>query len=89
MSGEAGGKAMSVKSGLEIVKLHEEYAAKLHELENAMTRLGEYSYTKGLLQTQIIALRDEMLALETTRFQPLDPVTVSTSSLGGHDFFVS
>ena len=74
---------MNVKSGLEIVRLHQEYNAKVTELEEAMSKLGGYGYTQAILEEQISKLRSDLTALEDTRFRALDPVVVVTSSLGG------
>ena len=79
----------TVRSGIEIVDLHDEYQAKIRELEEALLKLDEYSYTKSVLLAQLGRLRDELKMLETTRFQALEPVTVTKSALGGHDFYVS
>ncbi|MPM44336.1 hypothetical protein SDC9_91014 [bioreactor metagenome] len=74
---------MNVKSGLEIVRLHQEYNAKITELDEAMAKLGGYGYTQAILEEQISKLRSDLTALEDTRFKALDPVVVVTSSLGG------
>lgn len=74
---------MNVKSGLEIVRLHHEYNAKITELEEAMSKLSGYGYTQVILEEQITKLRADLTALEDTRFRALDPVVVVTSSLGG------
>lgn len=74
---------MNVKSGLEIVRLHQEYIAKMKELEEAVSKLSGYGYTQAILEEQLIKLRADLTALEDTRFQALDPVVVVTSSLGG------
>lgn len=78
-----------MRSGIEIVDLHDEFEAKIRELEEALIRLDDYDYTKSVLQTQLNKLRDELKLLETTRFQALEPVTVTKSALGGHDYYVS
>lgn len=78
-----------VKSGLEIVELYKEYEQKIKELKDAVAKLDNLGYTQSVLQAQLQKLRDDMIALETTRFQALDPVTVPKSALGGHEFFVS
>jgi hypothetical protein len=80
---------MNVRSGREIVELHKEYEAKIKEVEEAIVRLEDFGYTKSLLHSQLITLGEELKTLEITRFQALEPVTVSKSSLGGHDYFVS
>jgi len=78
-----------VKSGLEIVELYKEYEQKIKELKDAVAKLDNFGYTQSVLQAQLQKLRDDMISLETTRFQALDPVTVPKSALGGHEFFVS
>lgn len=80
---------MDVRSGREIVELHKEFEIKMKELEEAAARLEDLGYTKSLLHSQMIKLGEDLKALETTRFQALEPVTVPKSSLGGHDYFVS
>ncbi len=80
---------MDVRSGQEIVELHKEYETKIKELEEAAARLEDLGYTRTLLQSQIVKLGEELKALETTRFQAMEPVTVSKTTLGGHDYFVS
>jgi surfactin synthase thioesterase subunit len=80
---------MNVKTGLEIVGMHEEYAGRIKELEEAMAKLDDYGYTKIVLQTQLNNLREDVRVLENTRFQALEPVTVPKSALGGHDFYIS
>jgi hypothetical protein len=80
---------MEVKTGLEIVDLYRDYDEKIREIEDAVSRLMDYEYTKNVLQSQLARLRAEMKSLETTRFQPLEPVTVVKSSLGGHDYYLS
>lgn len=80
---------MNVRNGLEIVDQHKEYEAKIKELEEASTRLVDFGYTQAVLLMQLTKLRDELKVLETTRFQALEPVTVTKSALGGHDYFVS
>lgn len=52
-------------------------------------RLDDCGYTKSVLQAQLNKLRDELKMLETTSVQAFDPVTVTKSALGGHDYFVS
>lgn len=80
---------MNVKTGLEIVGMHEEYAGRIKELEEAMAKLDDYGYTKIVLQTQLNNLREDVRVLENTRFQALEPVTIPKSALGGHDFYIS
>lgn len=74
---------MSIKSGLEIVRLHHEYRTKVNELEEAVSKLGGYGYTQAVLEEQLHKLRAELTVLEDTRFQALEPIVVVTSSLGG------
>lgn len=74
---------MKIKSGLEIVRLHKEYKDKITELESAVEKLGGYGYTQAVIEEQLGKLRDDLTALEDTRFQALEPVVVVTSSLGG------
>lgn len=78
-----------MRSGHEIVGLHKQYEDKIRELEDASGRLADFGYTQSVLLAELTRLRDELKVLETTRFQALDPVTVTKSALGGHDYFVS
>jgi CRISPR/Cas system endoribonuclease Cas6 (RAMP superfamily) len=80
---------MNIKSGLEIVDSHRGYKDRIKELEEVLLRLEEYSYAKGVLQVQLAKLREELVALENTRFQTLEPVTIVKSALGGHDSYIS
>ena len=77
---------MNIKSGKEIVDLHNEYRAKISELEEVLGKLDNYGYTKGMLQVQLTNLQEEILILESTRFQALEPITIVNSALGGHIF---
>jgi len=72
-----------IKTGLEIVRMHQEYCARISELENAIATLEGRSYTQSVLEEQLAKLRTELKTLEQTRFEALDPVTISRSSLGG------
>lgn len=74
---------MSVKTGAEIVNLHKEYEEKIQELSDAITKLEEYDYTKGVLYQQLEKLQDELKKLKDTRFQPLEAVVIHRSLLGG------
>jgi hypothetical protein len=74
---------MSVKTGIEIVRTHEEFEEKIGELETAILQLAEYGYTQTVLKEQLNKLRNELQTLEATRFQALDPVIVVNSTLGG------
>jgi len=85
----AGAVVLNVRSGLEIVKLHNNYEEKIKELENALAQLKSFNYVKSVLEADLARLRDELKMLETTRFQAMEPVNISTSSLGGHDYYVS
>ena len=73
----------SVKTGLDIVNLHQEYVDKINELDAAVSKLDEFGYTKTVLKEELAKLRTDLQALETTRFQALEPVIISTSLLGG------
>jgi len=79
---------MGFKTGQEIVNLHSEYAAKIQELQDCLARLEEYNYARTVIQSQLAKLLDEIRALEITRFQPLEPVTVPNSTLG-HELYFS
>lgn len=74
---------MIMKTGLEIVRLHNDYQEKIRELEGAVHQLEDYNYTQSVLEDQVSRLRSELLALEDTRFQALEPVVIGTSLLGG------
>ncbi len=74
---------MSVKTGLEIVRMHQEYAEKMRELDTAAHKLEEFGYTKIVLKEELARLTTELQALENTRFQALEPVIITTSLLGG------
>lgn len=74
---------MSVKTGLEIVRMHQEYVDKIHEVETAVHRLEEFGYTKTVLKDELARLTKELQTLESTRFQALEPVIITTSLLGG------
>ncbi|MCX7780548.1 MAG: hypothetical protein N2491_06490 [Negativicutes bacterium] len=74
---------MNVKTGIEIVRLHSDIEAKINEIEGAITQLSEYGYTQAVLREQLNKLRHDLQTLEATRFQPLEPVVVVTSTLGG------
>ena len=80
---------MIVQSGLDIVKSHQQYEAKIGELQDAIARLADYGYTRSVIELQLAKLNEELKVLETTRFQALEPVTVARSSLGGHEYFVT
>ncbi|HWR42034.1 hypothetical protein [Sporomusa sp.] len=71
------------KTGLEIVRMHQEYVDKINELDAAVHRLEEFGYTKTVLKEELVKLTNELQALESTRFQPLEPVIITTSLLGG------
>lgn len=74
---------MTTKTGLEIVRLHTEYQDKINELEDALAKLGDHSYTQLVIKEKLDKLRTELQGLEGTRFQALDPVVIVTSLLGG------
>jgi hypothetical protein len=71
------------KSGLEIVRMHQEYVDKINELDAAVHRLEEFGYTKTVLKEQLVKLTNDLQALENTRFQALEPVIITNSLLGG------
>lgn len=73
----------STKTGLEIVKMHQEYVNKMNELESAVSKLEEFGYTKTVLKEELARLTSDLQALENTRFQALEPVVITTSLLGG------
>ncbi len=74
---------MNIKSGLEIVRIHQEYVEKINELNEAAHKLEEFGYTKTVLKEELSKLTAALQALENTRFQALDPVVITTSLLGG------
>ncbi|WP_371375330.1 hypothetical protein [Sporomusa aerivorans] len=74
---------MNVKSGLEIVRRHQEYVEKIKELDTALHRLEEFGYTKTVLKEELAKLTTDLQTLESTRFQALDPVIITKSQLGG------
>ena len=80
---------MNIRSGLEIVDSHSKFKDRIREMEEALLRLEEYGYTKGVIEEQLNKNREELRTLENTRFQALEPVTVVNSALGGHDFYIS
>jgi len=80
---------MNIRSGLEIVDSHSKFKDRIREMEEALLRLEEYGYTKGVIEEQLNKHREELRTLENTRFQALEPVTVVNSVLGGHDFYIS
>ncbi|WP_139796332.1 hypothetical protein [Sporomusa malonica] len=73
----------SSKTGLEIVRMHQEYVDKINELDAAVHRLDEFGYTKTVLKEELVKLTKDLQSLENTRFQPLEPVIITTSLLGG------
>lgn len=74
---------MKTKTGIEIVRLHSEIEEKITEIESAIGQLTEYGYTQAVLKEQLNKLNSELETLEATRFQPLEPVVVVNSTLGG------
>ena len=73
----------NTKTGLDIVQLHKEYVDKINELDAAVNKLEEFGYTKTVLKEELTKLTADLRVLETTRFQPLEPVIIPTSLLGG------
>ena len=73
---------MIVKSGLEIVRLHEEYQEKIAELEEAIQKLSGHGYTQSVLDVELKNVRTALLTLEETRYQALDRVVIGPSMLG-------
>ncbi|MDU4960126.1 MAG: hypothetical protein E6X17_05615 [Sporomusaceae bacterium] len=74
---------MQVRTGLEIVKLHQEYREKINELELCTGKVDGHGYAQKVLEQQIGDLRAVLRKLEATRFQALEPVSITTSMLGG------
>lgn len=74
---------MNVKTGLEIVRMHQEYVDKINEIDSAVHKLEEFGYTKTVLKEELAKLTTDLQALEGTRFQALEPVIITTSLLGG------
>lgn len=74
---------MNIKSGLEIVRKHQEYVEKIKELDTAVHRLEEFGYTKTVLKEELAKLSADLQTLEGTRFQALEPVIITKSQLGG------
>lgn len=74
---------MNVKTGLEIVRMHQEYVDKINELDLAVHKLEDFGYTKTVLQEELGKLANDLQTLEGTRFQALEPVIITTSLLGG------
>lgn len=73
----------NVKTGLEIVRIHQEYVDKINELNVAVHKLEEFGYTKTVLKEELAKLTTDLQTLESTRFQALEPVVITTSLLGG------
>lgn len=74
---------MHIKTGLEIVRLHQEYREKINELELCIEKVDGHGYAQQVLVEQISQLRNVLQTLEATRFQAMEPVTITTSMLGG------
>lgn len=74
---------MDIKSGLEIVRQHKEFNAKITELEQAIHKLSGYGYTQGVLEEELRLLKEALQALEDTRFRMVDRVVIGPSMLGG------
>lgn len=73
----------NVKTGQDIVNLHKEYVDKINEIDAALSKLDEFDYTKKVLKEEHAKLTADLRTLETTRFQPMEPVIITTSLLGG------
>ena len=73
---------MTVKSGLEIVRLHEDYLDKIRELEEAIQKLNGHGYTQSVLEVELKTVRAALQTLEETRYQALDRVVIGPSMLG-------
>ena len=73
----------NVKTGLELVRMHHEFESKIREIETAVHKLDEFSYTKKVLQDELDKLTEALSTFESTRFQALEPVVITTSLLGG------
>jgi hypothetical protein len=74
---------MQVRTGLEIVKLHQEYREKISELELCTSKVEGHGYAQKVLEEQIGHLRNVLQNLEGTRFQALEPINIAKSMLGG------
>ena len=74
---------MQVKTGAEIVKLHQEYQSRIVELELCIDKVAGHDYVKRVLEEQIADLRQALQRLESSRFQALEPVNIVKSMLGG------
>lgn len=74
---------MQVRTGLEIVKLHQEHRERITELELCVDKVSGHDYAKQVLEEQIADLRNILQKLESTRFQALEPVNIVKSMLGG------
>ena len=74
---------MQVRTGLEIVRLHQEYKDKINELELCAAKMEGHEYARKVLEGQIDRLRIDLQTIEGTRFQALDPVNIVKSMLGG------
>ena len=73
---------MNIKSGVEIVRLHKDYQAKIGELEQSISKLSGYGYTQSVLEEELRIIKDGLENLENTRFQALDMVVIGPSMLG-------
>lgn len=76
---------MPIMTGIEIVRVHKEYREKLNELQQAMSKLEGFNYTRSVLEEQIEEIKLQLRNLEDTRFQPMEAITIVTSLLGGSD----
>lgn len=77
---------MTVRTGLAIIRQHEEYQEKINELETALGQLEGYPYTRAVLEEELTSLREAIRVLEDTRFQAVEPVVVNRSMLGGTEY---
>ena len=73
----------NTKTGLEIISLYQDYKEKICEMEDVINGLKDYGFSRSVLEDKLGKLRIEIKTLEDTRFQPLDPVVIPTSLLGG------
>lgn len=74
---------MQIRTGMEIVRLHQEYRDKISELELCANKVEGHGYAQKVLEGQVDRLRTELQNLEGTRFQALEPVNIAKSMLGG------
>lgn len=74
--------AVNIRSGLDIVRMHQDFIGKITELEHSIGKLGSSPYTVGVLEDTLKEMREALQTLEDTRFQPLDRVVIGPSMLG-------